>query len=276
MSKVDRHNPTPLYEQIKLILREQITHGELKPGVLLPTENELCERYDVSRITVVKALTDLAHEGFIYRIRGKGSIVNTLPIKHAMDNILGFTESMRRNGLEPHSVVTEIRTVEGDLELRRLFQLPLSYSATFTRFKRRMFVNDMPAVLFTIYVKAEVGERMQEYPLDNTSFYQLYEKILGRRVTRNETSLTPILANPETVELLGVNPGTPHFSFQGLSFLEGDVPVELSRGIFRGDLFQFESTIYRIREEVANQEQNLRVRDPSWFRVEQDKEEIIS
>lgn len=251
MYKVDRNNPTPLYEQIKLILREQIATGALKPGVSLPTENELCHQYHVSRITVVKALNDLSHEGLIQRIQGKGSLVNHHPIKNAMDNIRGFSETMRQNGLVPHSTILSSETLDGDLELRTLFQLPLHLPARFARFRRLMFVNDVPAVLFTIVVRQELGQKMQEYTLDNTSFYKLYEQILGRRVTRNQTTLIPILATPEAIEWLNVKSGTPHFLFRGLSFVEGDLPVELSTGIFRGDLFQFDSTIYRIREEVS-------------------------
>jgi GntR family transcriptional regulator len=251
MYKVHRENPTPLYEQIKLILREQIVSGELKPGAQLPTENEFCKHYHVSRITVVKALTDLAHEGLIRRIQGKGSLVNHLPIKHGMDGIRGFTESIRQNGLKPSSKVLSIDTFVGDFELRRIFKLPVGYDARFMRFKRLMFVDEMPAVLFTVIVKEEVGLEMRERQLDNISFYKLYEEILARRVTRNETTLTPVRATPEVIELLKVEPGSAHFLFRGLSFVEGDMPVELSNGIFRGDFFQFESTIYRIREEVA-------------------------
>ncbi len=250
MLQVDRQNPTPLYEQIKLILREQITSGEFQPGGQLPTEAELCRQYNVSRITIVKALGDLAHEGLIQRIQGKGSIVRPLPIKNSMNTIMGFTETMRRNGLEPRSQVLSAEPVDGDLELRKLFQQPLSYSARFFRFKRLMFVNDIPAVLFDVYVKDEVGRKMQECDLNNTSFYRVYEEIFGRPVTRNETTLTPILATPEAIELLGVKPGTPHFLFRGLSYVDGDIPVELSRGIFPGELFTFDSTIYRLREEV--------------------------
>jgi DNA-binding GntR family transcriptional regulator len=128
----------------------------------------------------------------------------------------------------------------------------MNYEGRFTRFAREMYVNDIPAVLFTITVKEEIGLKLQEYPLNDTSFYRLYEKILGRRIIRNDTSLTPILATPEVIQFLKVKPGTPHFSFRGLSFVEGEVPVELSIGIHHGELFQFESTIYRVREEVAN------------------------
>jgi GntR family transcriptional regulator len=256
MIRVDRQNPTPLYEQIKLILREQITAGELAPGVRLPTENALCRQYAVSRITIVKALDDLQHEGLIQRIQGKGSIVNPLPIKSAMNAIMGFTENMRRNGLTPRSIVSDAETIDGDLELRQAFQLPLNYNGKFTRFTRKMYVNDIPAVLFTITVREEIGAKMLEYPLNNTSFYKLYEEILGRRVIRNDTSLTPILATPEIIEFMRVKPGTPHFMFRGLSFVEGEMPVELSVGYHHGELFRFESSIYHVREEVANKRLN--------------------
>ncbi len=252
MITVDRQNPTPLYEQIKLILREQIVDGTLVPGVQLPTENELCRQYHVSRITIVKALTDLQREGLIQRIQGKGSIVSPPSIKSTLNTIMGFSENMRRNGLVPHSVVSEIATIDGDLEVRRAFQLPLNYSGKFMRFERHMFVNEIPAIIFSIVVREEVGSKMKEYPLTNTSFYRLYEKILGRRVIRNDTSLTPILATPKMIEFMKVKPGTPHFMFRGLSYVEGDMPVELSFGYHHGDLFRFESTIYHVREEVAN------------------------
>lgn len=249
---VNRQNPVPLYEQIKFILRQQITGGEFKPGVQLPTESELCKQYDVSRITIIKALSDLQNEGLIRRIQGKGSIVNPPAIKSTMNTIMGFTENMRNNGLTPRSIVASVETISEDAELRQAFRLSPSQTAKFTRVKRQMYVNEIPAVLFTITIPEEIGSKLRDYPLDNTSFYKLYEKILGRRVVRNDTALTPVLANAEIAEFFQVKKGTPHFLFRGLSFVEGDMPVELSIGIHRGDLFQFESTIYRVREEVAN------------------------
>lgn len=250
MYTLDRSNPTPLYAQIKTILREQIALGELAPGTSLPTENELCKTYRVSRITVVKALNDLTHDGLIHRVQGKGSIVNAVPIRNVMDRILGFTETMRLNGRTPRSSVISSRTFEGDFELNKLFELPVNQKTHFVEFKRLMYVDDTPAVLFTIVVREEIGSKILQRNLENVSFYKLYQEILGRRVLQNETTLTPILATPEAIEFLHVKPNTPHFLFQGLSFIEGDVPVELSKGIFRGDLFQFSSTIYSLREEV--------------------------
>ena len=251
MYKVDRQNPTPLYEQIRLLLRTQIVKGDFAPGAQLPTESELCQRYEVSRITITKALNDLAQEGLIQRIQGKGSIVAPLPIKNPLNALLGFTETMRQNGLRSRSIILSVESFEGDFDLCRSFELPVNFHTRFTRFKRLMFVHDMPAVLLNVVLKEDFAAKLQEQPLENASFYKCYEQILGRRVIRNDTILTPIIATPEAIDVLQVKPGTPHFLFRGLSFVEGGMPIELATGIFRGDLFQFSSSIYRIREEVA-------------------------
>ncbi|MBM7652212.1 GntR family transcriptional regulator [Neobacillus cucumis] len=71
---------TPLYEKIYLNLLNQIETGQLKPSDQVPTEKELADRYQVSRITSKKALEKLVQIGAIERIRGRGSYVSkTLP-----------------------------------------------------------------------------------------------------------------------------------------------------------------------------------------------------
>ena len=68
---------TPLYKQIIQDLLEQILSGELRPGDRIPSEHELSARYHVSSITSKNALTELSDKGYITRIKGKGSFVNT-------------------------------------------------------------------------------------------------------------------------------------------------------------------------------------------------------
>lgn len=67
----------PLYQKIFADLREAIATGELAPGSQLPTEKELSESYQVSRITSKRALTELEQAGLIYRVQGKGSFVKS-------------------------------------------------------------------------------------------------------------------------------------------------------------------------------------------------------
>src|SRR5258705_6260178 len=73
--KVDPENPLPLYFQVYKSLLERIQQGEFPPGSFLPPERQLTEDYGVSRITIIKALNELAHEQYIRRQQGRGTIV---------------------------------------------------------------------------------------------------------------------------------------------------------------------------------------------------------
>ena len=84
---------TPMYEQIQNELMEQIQSGFFQPGDRIPSEKELAERYHVSRITAVKALTELALNGYIYRVQGRGSFANPLD-KHLKPSALKLGDTL--------------------------------------------------------------------------------------------------------------------------------------------------------------------------------------
>ncbi|MDG0791697.1 GntR family transcriptional regulator [Cohnella ginsengisoli] len=69
------HKRTPLYAQIESYVRDQIRSGKWKPGKRLPSENQLCKQFDVSRITIRGAMDKLVEEGVVFRIQGRGSFV---------------------------------------------------------------------------------------------------------------------------------------------------------------------------------------------------------
>jgi GntR family transcriptional regulator len=248
LNRINRDISTPLYEQLKLIVREQIMMGELTPGAMLPSELAYCEQHQVSRITVSRALSDLEREGFIRRIQGKGSIVITPRYHDTLKSIKGFSRTVAEAGNDITSKLLSADSFTGNLSIASLFNLPLDHEHRFMRFQRLRFVNGEPAVIMTNIVLESLGLRLMEYDLESASFYNLYEKILGLPVIRNEAHLIPITATPEIVELLIVKPGSPHFLFRGVSFLEGDIPVESCVAVFHGSTFQFSTEIYRLSD----------------------------
>jgi len=76
--KIAKNGSIPLYRQLEEILKQRIKNGELKPGVQIPTEFELCEEFGISRISVRQALAELANDGFLCRHQGRGTFVNHL------------------------------------------------------------------------------------------------------------------------------------------------------------------------------------------------------
>ena len=69
---------TPVYQQIKDVIREEIKQGKYKPGDILPSVNQLAVMFSTSRNTAVKAVSDLVHDGIIYCVQGRGSVVSDL------------------------------------------------------------------------------------------------------------------------------------------------------------------------------------------------------
>ena len=81
---IDRRSKQKLYVQIYTILREKIENGEWPAGTQIPTDDELCRMFEVSKVTVREAVHELVHEGYLKRQQGKGTFV-TFPVPH-----LGF------------------------------------------------------------------------------------------------------------------------------------------------------------------------------------------
>ena len=90
----------PQYRRLYEKLRKHIVDGVYREGDLLPSENELCSLHSLTRPTVRKALDMLAHEGFIKRHQGKGSIVHKLPKGIGILSISGTTGAIGKENLE--------------------------------------------------------------------------------------------------------------------------------------------------------------------------------
>lgn len=86
MAAIDRDVPIPAYYQLKQIIKQQIQHGDLKPGDRIPTEAELCERYHLSRTPVRQALQELVFEGLLLRTPGRGTFVASPPGTRAVSS----------------------------------------------------------------------------------------------------------------------------------------------------------------------------------------------
>ncbi|MBE3562031.1 MAG: GntR family transcriptional regulator, partial [Ktedonobacteraceae bacterium] len=102
MPTLERSNPLPLYYQLKEVLKQQIRAGYFSPNDAIPSEPELVAQYHVSRATVRQALTELVHEGLLYRQHGRGTFVCEPRVQpHSLSELISFSEDLRRRGKRP-------------------------------------------------------------------------------------------------------------------------------------------------------------------------------
>jgi len=110
-----KKNSNLKYQLLYKELLASIESGELKPDQKLLPEEQLAEKYNVSRITVRNALGTLEELGYITRIRGKGTFVNAKTMEKSINNIISFTESCLMVGNTPSSKVLEFKLINAPL-----------------------------------------------------------------------------------------------------------------------------------------------------------------
>ncbi len=242
---ISRMSTTPLYVQLKNVLQDQILLGELGPGVLLPTEQELCKQYDLSRITVRRALQELAEMDLIERVQGKGSIVMERKVGQSQRQIRGYTKSIKKQGYSPGTRLLDKELVTGNKSLVSLFELPEDECQAFWRFRRLRMLDGEPAVIMNAFVRKSLGDLMLAYELENNSFYDLYQRITGHDLVDSQALITAVSASPDIAKILNTYPGAPLIWFRGITYTDGHVPLEVNYSLFLGDKFQFETKFFR-------------------------------
>lgn len=110
--KVDRQEPTELYEQVAAEIRRAIADGEAKPGERLPPARDLAAVLDVNTNTVLRALRELRDEGLLEFRRGRGITVAGTPDKSAViSQAKDLVEFARRRGYRVDELVEIVKAV---------------------------------------------------------------------------------------------------------------------------------------------------------------------
>ncbi|MDN3016018.1 trehalose operon repressor [Paenibacillus sp. BSR1-1] len=115
---------TNKYLTIYNTIVEQIKSGEIPPQTLLPSENELSEQFNTSRETIRKALNLLSQNGYIQKVRGKGSIVIDLSkFDFPISGLVSFKELAQKMGRKPKTIVNEFCLIKPETYIRQQLHL---------------------------------------------------------------------------------------------------------------------------------------------------------
>lgn len=115
---LNSNNNISLFEQIKADMKEKISTGVYKAGEKIPTESELIDLYNVSRITVRRAVNDLSKEGILNKKQGKGTFVQEKKIWRKISHAQSFTQACKASGMTPMSIITERQIIPvADLDI---------------------------------------------------------------------------------------------------------------------------------------------------------------
>jgi GntR family transcriptional regulator len=237
---LDHQSPVPLYLQLKEHLASQIAEGILKPGDALPSERQLCERFDISRTTVREALRELNLTGLIHTVPGRGAFV-TAPQSQVTIRVslTGFTEDVRREGMVPSSQLLDARLVTSPPPvILETMGLRLDSESGVVRLERLRLVNDIPLALHVIYLNHRLCPQILQHNLAEESVFQLLRSEYDLKIAGAEEQVYAALADQQEMELLCLTYPAAVLRTERTTFLDTGKVIEFALASYCGEWYR--------------------------------------
>ncbi|MCL4457870.1 MAG: GntR family transcriptional regulator [Nitrospirae bacterium] len=235
MTLIDRDNPQKLYLQLYEILRGKIESGDWAVDTQIPTEEDLCKTYEVSKATVRIAVSELARQGYLRRQQGKGTFVCKRVIPEGLSMFTSFKELMLEAGVSFSTKVlaqTVIMPVD-DLDIK----LDITEDKHIIYIKRLRLIDNEPILLQETYMPHHICPLPLEEDLENNSLLEILEKKCGVKITSVQDYIGITYLNEEEGRLLGLPVGSAALLLEQL-FYSGKNKIKYTRSIKRPDRFK--------------------------------------
>jgi GntR family transcriptional regulator len=240
---LDKRNPLPLYYQLKEVILARIDSGQWQRGMRLPSERELCDQFQISRITVRQALTELESEGRLARDQGRGTFVAHPRIEQHLTRLTGFTQDMKVRGQKPGSVVLELTVARASTVVAHRLQLDAANRQA-VLLKRLRTANREPVAVETAYLNERLCRGLVDEDLGDRSLYALLTNTYKIVPTRAEQQIEAVACPQTEAKLLNVRKGSPVLHLHRTTFSQHNQPFETVESFYRGDKYVFYAELW--------------------------------
>ena len=236
MELIDRENHEKLYLQLYAILRKKIESGEWPIGHQIPTEEELCTMFNVSRATVRTSVLELVRQGYLMRQQGKGTFVYKNIVSDGLAMMTSLKELMFESGA---TIVTNVlaRTVMmpvDGLEGR----LDVAPDKHIIYIKRLRLLDNEPFLLQETYVPYHICPLLLEDDIAHNSLFDIFEKNYGIKITKAKNYINLTYLDVNESRLLNGPENSAAVLFEQY-FYSGDTLIMYTRSIKKPDSIQF-------------------------------------
>lgn len=235
--------PIPLYYQLKQWLVEQIDRGDLMPGDFIPSERELSEEFEISRMTVRQALLELVNEGRLVREKGKGTFVAEPKISQGLLKLTSFSEDMISRGMKPGAYVVDVTVKKVTPVVQKRLHMKADDSALIVT--RLRMADDKPMALETTHLPLSRFSGLEQQDFNNMSIYQYIKEHYGIVTAFASQTIEVGLPNGSEAKLLDTHADAPILLIERVTFDEHRVPIEFVKSVYRGDRYKLFAELER-------------------------------
>lgn len=235
----------PLYFQIEMDLRKKIMDGGFKPGHLLPSERELVQSYNVSRLTVREAINRLVGQGMVVKKQGKGTFV----AEQSADQMVGpLNSSSEVFLLKNYSVKTIVIKAQNTLpskEIGKHLQMSNTGGEEIFYLERVRFANEIPVAHITCYLPYKYVADIETFDFSEATLYRTLEDYYRLELFEAYEVIEATGANRRSAELLDLTAGAPVLMNQRTTYLRDGSVIEFEKVLYRSDIYKYHNKLIR-------------------------------
>jgi GntR family transcriptional regulator len=217
---LDKNSSTPIYIQLKYILKHSILSGEVGQNQMIPSETQLANEFQITRTTVRRAIAELVNENILRKEHGKGTFVSLKPVIYSMWNFSSFTDYIQRKDKIP---VSKILTAE---------ILSLDGKSVFKLERARGVKEDGQTLYLTIdlsIIPLDLFPDIMQYDFENRSLYEVMRREYGINPDHVELSIQTQMADKRVRHIFGLSENGPLLVAQGQVFSKDNQQIETIR-----------------------------------------------
>jgi GntR family transcriptional regulator len=235
---INKFSSIPLYLQLKDLIIKQIESSEYAPNTQIPSEQDLCEMYDISRPTVRQAISELTSSGYLYKQKGKGTFVygkkNIIDIK----NFNGFTDSILDCKSPSEKNITDISIIESSSvkNLNNIFNYNSSMPVAMVTYLS--YINNQPNEVYSLnksYIPINLFPEIVSQLKDGKSSIDILRGKYPLIPDKSKSILEIIFADNIDSPLLKVQPGQPLIKLNNVLYSKSGQAVEYIFSKYRAD-----------------------------------------
>lgn len=238
--KIDRNSYEPAYAQLASILREQVATGAYQPGQKLPSEATLCKNYNVSPMTVRRAINLLIDQGVVSTIQGKGTFVKALNFSSISFNLHHF-QDLFKDKKRTKIRFLEARIIRADEQIAHKIDIGVGQRVIFMR--RLIDSDGEPVIYHKENMLYDPKLPIVEGELELTSLHGLFSGSNESSFKKGKLELKATVLDRESAHLLKSNAADPALKLEHVFYDFTDRPVSWGWFIFRSDLQELTTTV---------------------------------
>ena len=241
---LDQHSFVPYYEQIVDQIRRLINERKLAEGETFHSEGEVARMLGISKMPVRQAFQKLRSEGLLVISRGKRPIIGSGKLPWNFQQLRGFSEEMRRRGLQPSAKLISVECKQPSGEVMQALNLQSGEEVYYL--KRLRYVDGAPVAVVTSFLPAAIFPDIDRQDVESQSLYQIFEQVYKKKLHWAEEVIGAAIVNPDDAALLQAAPGSAVLLIKETTYDVREVPIEFSISVLRGD--RYTATVVSVRK----------------------------